>query len=139
MRSHFQSCNSINRSSTMKAAQLDMARCLSGASASISSLVHVPVGRVYRAPWQQTKQMKGSLQRSQVQRLLPQIACQGAFGGSHGGQGEYFQPLSQASMLQSQLASGWDVVGLGQAMVDFSASVSDEFLDRLSQEKGSRR
>ena len=33
----------------------------------------------------------------------------------------------------------WDVVGLGQAMVDLSATVEDEFLLQLGVEKGSRR
>ncbi|KAH8970367.1 hypothetical protein BDL97_02G085500 [Sphagnum fallax] len=33
----------------------------------------------------------------------------------------------------------WDVVGLGQAMVDFSAMVGDDFLDKLGLVKGSRK
>ncbi|KNA14286.1 hypothetical protein SOVF_108850 [Spinacia oleracea] len=33
----------------------------------------------------------------------------------------------------------WDVLGLGQAMVDFSGVVDDEFLERLDLEKGTRR
>ncbi|XP_066344313.1 uncharacterized protein [Miscanthus floridulus] len=33
----------------------------------------------------------------------------------------------------------WDVLGLGQAMVDFSGMVDDEFLERLSIEKGTRK
>ena len=33
----------------------------------------------------------------------------------------------------------WDVVGLGQPMVDFSASVDDDLLVRLGIVKGSRR
>lgn len=33
----------------------------------------------------------------------------------------------------------WDVLGLGQAMVDTSACVSDEFLDSVDVEKGCRR
>lgn len=33
----------------------------------------------------------------------------------------------------------WDVVGLGQAMVDLSATVEDKFLVQLGVEKGSRR
>ncbi|KAK1307459.1 hypothetical protein QJS10_CPA10g01152 [Acorus calamus] len=33
----------------------------------------------------------------------------------------------------------WDVLGLGQAMVDFSGVVDDEFLDRLGLEKGTRK
>uniref|UniRef100_A0A7N0TBX9 Carbohydrate kinase PfkB domain-containing protein n=1 Tax=Kalanchoe fedtschenkoi TaxID=63787 RepID=A0A7N0TBX9_KALFE len=33
----------------------------------------------------------------------------------------------------------WDVVGLGQAMVDFSGTVDDEFLARLGLEKGTRK
>ncbi|XP_042516199.1 uncharacterized sugar kinase slr0537 [Macadamia integrifolia] len=33
----------------------------------------------------------------------------------------------------------WDVLGLGQAMVDFSGVVDDEFLKRLGLEKGTRK
>ncbi|KAK3153362.1 hypothetical protein QOZ80_2BG0171330 [Eleusine coracana subsp. coracana] len=33
----------------------------------------------------------------------------------------------------------WDVLGLGQAMVDFSGMVDDEFLERLGIEKGTRK
>ncbi|KAK2977224.1 hypothetical protein RJ640_028429 [Escallonia rubra] len=37
------------------------------------------------------------------------------------------------------LPEQWDVLGLGQAMVDFSGIVDDEFLDRLGLEKGTRK
>ncbi|XVF30532.1 hypothetical protein REPUB_Repub16aG0066200 [Reevesia pubescens] len=37
------------------------------------------------------------------------------------------------------LPDRWDVLGLGQAMVDFSGMVDDEFLDRLGLEKGTRK
>ena len=51
-----------------------------------------------------------------------------------------FGPLSSPAFLRSQFdTAGWDVVGLGQSMVDFSAAVSDEFLEELGVEKGSRR
>ncbi|XP_010273147.1 PREDICTED: uncharacterized protein LOC104608761 [Nelumbo nucifera] len=33
----------------------------------------------------------------------------------------------------------WDVLGLGQAMVDFSGMVDDEFLERVEIEKGTRK
>ncbi|GAU33985.1 hypothetical protein TSUD_61160 [Trifolium subterraneum] len=33
----------------------------------------------------------------------------------------------------------WDVLGLGQAMVDFSGTVDDEFLKNLGLEKGTRK
>ncbi|XP_010433342.1 PREDICTED: uncharacterized protein LOC104717471 [Camelina sativa] len=33
----------------------------------------------------------------------------------------------------------WDVLGLGQAMVDFSGVVDDEFLEKLGLEKGTRK
>ncbi|OMO69420.1 Ribokinase [Corchorus capsularis] len=39
----------------------------------------------------------------------------------------------------SVLPDRWDVVGLGQAMVDFSGMVDDEFLERLGLEKGTRK
>ena len=34
---------------------------------------------------------------------------------------------------------GWDIIGLGQAMVDFSAAVPDNFLEQIGIEKGGRR
>lgn len=34
---------------------------------------------------------------------------------------------------------GWDIIGLGQAMVDFSATVEDGFLEQIGVEKGGRR
>ncbi|KDP39538.1 hypothetical protein JCGZ_02558 [Jatropha curcas] len=37
------------------------------------------------------------------------------------------------------LPERWDVLGLGQAMVDFSGMVDDEFLERLGLEKGTRK
>lgn len=39
----------------------------------------------------------------------------------------------------SRLPDRWDVLGLGQAMVDFSGMVDDEFLERLGIEKGTRK
>lgn len=39
----------------------------------------------------------------------------------------------------SDLPQRWDVLGLGQAMVDFSGMVDDEFLERLGLEKGTRK
>ncbi|XP_015070276.1 uncharacterized protein LOC107014739 [Solanum pennellii] len=39
----------------------------------------------------------------------------------------------------SDLPQRWDVLGLGQAMVDFSGMVDNEFLERLGLEKGTRK
>ncbi|BFG23708.1 hypothetical protein CerSpe_099820 [Prunus speciosa] len=39
----------------------------------------------------------------------------------------------------SLLPERWDVLGLGQAMVDFSGIVDDEFLEKLGLEKGTRK
>ncbi|KAL4354386.1 hypothetical protein GQ457_06G014880 [Hibiscus cannabinus] len=39
----------------------------------------------------------------------------------------------------SVLPDRWDVLGLGQAMVDFSGMVDDEFLEKLGLEKGTRK
>lgn len=39
----------------------------------------------------------------------------------------------------SVLPEKWDVLGLGQAMVDFSGIVDDEFLRKLGLEKGTRK
>ncbi|KAG6382946.1 hypothetical protein SASPL_157315 [Salvia splendens] len=41
--------------------------------------------------------------------------------------------------LPDNLPDTWHVLGLGQAMVDFSGMVDDEFLDRLGLEKGTRK
>ncbi|XP_065853381.1 uncharacterized protein [Euphorbia lathyris] len=41
--------------------------------------------------------------------------------------------------LTSSVPERWDVLGLGQAMVDFSGMVDDEFLERLGLEKGTRK
>jgi len=46
------------------------------------------------------------------------------------------QPLRD---LEEGSTPAWDVVGLGQPMVDFSASVEDGLLVRLGIVKGSRR
>ena len=46
------------------------------------------------------------------------------------------QPLRTG---EEAVAPFWDVVGLGQPMVDFSASVDDDLLVRLGIVKGSRR
>ena len=46
------------------------------------------------------------------------------------------QPLGGAEESSTPV---WDVVGLGQPMVDFSASVEDDLLVRLGIVKGSRR
>nr|XP_016511976.1 PREDICTED: uncharacterized sugar kinase slr0537-like [Nicotiana tabacum] len=43
------------------------------------------------------------------------------------------------SLSSSDLPQKWDVLGLGQAMVDFSGMVDDEFLERLGLEKGTRK
>ncbi|KAK9840254.1 hypothetical protein WJX74_006291 [Apatococcus lobatus] len=50
-------------------------------------------------------------------------------------------PLSSIPVFQSTPHSQdvWDVVGLGQGMVDFSAQVDDALLERLEVEKGARR
>ncbi len=50
-------------------------------------------------------------------------------------------PASTLPSLQSatQSEETWDVVGLGQGMVDFSAQVDDALLQRLGVEKGARR
>ncbi|KAL0299832.1 UNVERIFIED_CONTAM: hypothetical protein Scaly_2903800 [Sesamum calycinum] len=39
----------------------------------------------------------------------------------------------------SSLPDRWHVLGLGQAMVDFSGMVDDEFLERLGLQKGTRK
>ncbi|KAJ3681725.1 hypothetical protein LUZ60_014298 [Juncus effusus] len=41
--------------------------------------------------------------------------------------------------MQEEEAETWDVLGLGQAMVDFSGMVDDEFLHNLNIQKGTRK
>ncbi|XP_010240880.1 PREDICTED: uncharacterized protein LOC104585632 [Nelumbo nucifera] len=41
--------------------------------------------------------------------------------------------------VEEETPERWDVLGLGQAMVDFSGMVDDEFLERLGIEKGTRK
>ncbi|KAJ9185627.1 hypothetical protein P3X46_005235 [Hevea brasiliensis] len=48
---------------------------------------------------------------------------------------EDIEALSPTAVLPER----WDVLGLGQAMVDFSGMVDDEFLERLGLEKGIRK
>ncbi|XP_077236880.1 pfkB-like carbohydrate kinase family protein [Tasmannia lanceolata] len=45
----------------------------------------------------------------------------------------------EASNSASVVSERWDVLGLGQAMVDFSGMVDDDFLQRLGIEKGRRK
>ncbi|XP_031259470.1 uncharacterized protein LOC116117589 [Pistacia vera] len=49
------------------------------------------------------------------------------------------EELKETSGSSSSLPERWDVLGLGQAMVDFSGVVDDEFLERLGLEKGTRK
>lgn len=49
---------------------------------------------------------------------------------------EYDEEISGSA---SVLPERWDVLGLGQAMVDFSGMVDDDFLERLGLEKGMRK
>ncbi|OAY85357.1 putative sugar kinase [Ananas comosus] len=45
----------------------------------------------------------------------------------------------KAETMASAAPERWDVLGLGQAMVDFSGVVDDEFLKRVGMEKGTRK
>lgn len=49
---------------------------------------------------------------------------------------EYDEEISGSA---SVLPERWDVLGLGQAMVDFSGMVDNDFLERLGLEKGTRK
>ena len=50
------------------------------------------------------------------------------------------EPVQQTIRVAEESSTPvWDVVGLGQPMVDFSASVEDDLLVRLGIVKGSRR
>ncbi|KAL0905336.1 hypothetical protein M5K25_023748 [Dendrobium thyrsiflorum] len=45
----------------------------------------------------------------------------------------------EESMTASTSLEKWDALGLGQAMVDFSGMVDDQFLEQLALEKGTRK
>ncbi|KAA8533454.1 hypothetical protein F0562_031112 [Nyssa sinensis] len=93
-----------------------------------------------------------------VFRLSSSSAAFSSFhGGSVSGVGEEFESGSEEEgnvnttdeeeeeeiVIEDRGASGlperWDVLGLGQAMVDFSGMVDDEFLENLGIEKGTRK
>ncbi|KAJ4868605.1 pfkB-like carbohydrate kinase family protein [Raphanus sativus] len=57
---------------------------------------------------------------------------------SIGGQDEDDEEMTQAHASSSS-PERWDVLGLGQAMVDFSGVVDDAFLKKLGLEKGTRK
>ena len=52
---------------------------------------------------------------------------------------------ARLSCVSSATSSGtvseatWDILGIGQSMVDFSANVDDSFLEQINVEKGGRR
>ncbi|WOK93146.1 hypothetical protein Cni_G01839 [Canna indica] len=49
------------------------------------------------------------------------------------------EQIEDEEVLASVAPERWDVLGLGQAMVDFSGMVDDEFLERVGIEKGTRK
>ncbi|CAM6087622.1 unnamed protein product [Calypogeia fissa] len=58
--------------------------------------------------------------------------------GHHGRQEEPQEVPQSYGIAPSSMPNRWDVIGLGQAMVDFSAIVSDEFIQNLGLVKGTR-
>ncbi|XP_072960812.1 uncharacterized protein [Typha angustifolia] len=54
-------------------------------------------------------------------------------------EGEEEHDEEEEEMMASVAPERWDVLGLGQAMVDFSGMVDDEFLNRVGIEKGTRK
>lgn len=52
---------------------------------------------------------------------------------------DHEKQVEDEESVTSVAAERWDVLGLGQAMVDFSGMVHDEFLERLGLEKGTRK
>lgn len=52
---------------------------------------------------------------------------------------DHEKQVEDEESVASVAAERWDVLGLGQAMVDFSGMVHDEFLERLGLEKGTRK
>ncbi|XP_058084430.1 uncharacterized protein LOC131232241 [Magnolia sinica] len=67
-----------------------------------------------------------------------------SFGGEETGEGiqsveDEDEEEAEETMKASVAPERWDVLGLGQAMVDFSGVVDDAFLERLGLEKGTRK
>ncbi|KAH6776801.1 pfkB-like carbohydrate kinase family protein [Perilla frutescens var. frutescens] len=63
----------------------------------------------------------------------------GDLGVSDSDDDEAEAPHAQVNHAPDNLPDRWHVLGLGQAMVDFSGMVDDEFLNRLGLEKGTRK
>ncbi|KAE8656130.1 V-type proton ATPase subunit H-like [Hibiscus syriacus] len=61
------------------------------------------------------------------------------FGSEEEEEEEDVDDVEEGARSICALPERWDVLGLGQAMVDFSGLVDDEFLERLGLEKGTRK
>ncbi|KAG6752053.1 hypothetical protein NC652_031337 [Populus alba x Populus x berolinensis] len=76
------------------------------------------------------KTSRGSFRISSLSNIERELGT-----GSQDDEEEEIEGVSPPSVLPDR----WDVLGLGQAMVDFSGTVDDEFLKRLGLEKGTRK
>ena len=86
----------------------------------------------FKQAWLSTGQQCGALRRARLQTRLERRGCWQTCNS---------QPLSaddQPSTSSSSIPT-WDVVGLGQAMVDYTAAVDDQFLSQVGVAKGCRR
>lgn len=82
-----------------------------------------------------TKQSFGNGLKGKRSRFLGSCSSSADFHSN--GDDEEEEDTDTAS--SSVLPERWDVIGLGQAMVDFSGMVDDEFLERLGLDKGTRK
>lgn len=76
------------------------------------------------------KTSRGSFRISSLSNIERELGT-----GSQDDEEEEIEGVSPPCVLPDR----WDVLGLGQAMVDFSGTVDDEFLKRLGLEKGTRK
>lgn len=111
-------------------------------AAALSRLTAVAAGTrhvLFKSAWQ-TGQLRAfsSPQPSRNACNVTKRTRQGLSGPAATRGDSVLQPRLQDND-NSAFTPAWDVVGLGQAMVDLSATVDDDFLVRLGVIKGSRR
>lgn len=76
----------------------------------------------------------------QIQQTMCNGLSKGSENGAYQANGDPQRTEEQPYGIPDKMVpERWDVVGLGQAMVDFSGTVSDEFLEELGLVKGTRK
>lgn len=94
---------------------------------------HTPTPALF--PSQQTDQRRVKCSKQPFQRSSHTLSARCSYS-CHADTEAVQQPVTG---VEAGSTPRWDVIGLGQPMVDFSASVEDDLLVRLGIVKGSRR